>query len=154
VASSPPLSRQSNRLLRTKEIKKFKDSEKERYAPMPPPRAIPPPPSAPPPAPPVPTHPTPRPQWPRRLSLLPPLGLTSYRRLLLRESPGPPSCTARRRAAPRSECGPCPGWGQGHPIRLGGKMHIHIYSCHDQQWSNTNGETKGMSRGPVWLVNS
>ena len=73
--------------------------------PRPPPRAIPPPPSAPP----VPAHPTPRPHWPRRLRLLPPLGLTSCRRLLLRESPGPPGCTARRRAAPRSSAVPAPG---------------------------------------------
>jgi len=58
--------------------------------PKPPPQAIPPLPRAPPPAPPVPAHPTPRPHWPRRLRLLPPLGLTSCRRLL-RESPGLPA---------------------------------------------------------------
>ena len=102
----------------TKEIRKFKDSKKESDRPSkpPPPKPLPPP-GALPPAPPVLSRPTPRSRSPLRLHLLPPVGRTSCRRLLLLGKQEPPDCTARRRAAPRCWCGPTPG-GAGKLLRL------------------------------------
>jgi len=42
----------------------------------------------------APCLPTPKPRWPLRLRLLPPVGLTSFRRLWLRGKRGPLGCTA------------------------------------------------------------